>query len=524
MAFQDDFNPSILGKMRTGNWDNPYKSITETLPIINSKATLSEIPSKFEGVKVTGYSSTLYPIEDGELTETLYKVDYENGVVFFDIIHNSTSLTFTYEGIGAHFFPSSRIYTTQDDNGNIQTATDKFNEIDSNIAAQKSRVDQQINAVPQPNEILDIRVDKNGVVFPVAKDRIDAEQKKIEDTYKAKNGNTFNSLKERFDQIDDSIGDVDTLTTDSKEIVGAVNEINHNAQTYSSNAYNDAVNFAKQYGVGSQLSSYKITSDLNTCKSSGMFYVDASSDNNPTSHSGYLIVTAKDNNYVGQIFIDQNNGLIFSRTLYSSWSKWNQFQNSPITSSTGTVKLYISDTTKDVLQELLNLGTGLHTFYAASGCVNMPPSNISIRGIAHFTDPTRGYIWCTDYHNNIFTNYYDGAASGWRGWQQLASATQMDEINATLTNGWVNYATDNLARYWKDTLGNVHINGRIKGGSISDATSLFVLPAGYRPKDNYYQSVLGANIYIFSDGTVRIFTCSSNVQVCLDGIQFRAYN
>jgi hypothetical protein len=523
MALQDDFNSSIIGKHRKGTYDDPFKSFKITLPIINSKVTLPEIPNRFEKVKVTGYTSPLYEVEDGELIENTFKVDYENGVVFFNTIHNNTNLTFSFLGEGRHFFPADGIWVTKDINGNIQTATDKFNEIDSNIAAQKSRVDQQINAVPQPNEILDIRVDKNGVVFPIAKDRIDAEQKKIEDAYKAKNGITFSSLKERFDNIDDSIGDVGTLQTTSIKLVNAINEIQGDAQTYANNAYTNAINFAKQYGIGSQLLSNKITSDLNLLKTSGLYYVDSTATNKPETSGGYLLVMAKNNNYLTQIFIGESSSLFYLRTLYSSWSTWKSIQMTSITNSVGGVKLNITDTTKDFLNEIIKLGVGLHTFYAASGTKNLPPTNRSIRGICHLTSSDIGYIWCTDYTNNIFTNYLAGA-SGWSGWQQLASSTQMDEINATLTNGWVNYATDNLARYWKDPLGNVHINGRIKGGSISDSTSLFILPAGYRPKENYYQSVLGANIYIFSDGNIRIFGCSNNNQVCLDGIQFRAYN
>lgn len=46
---------------------------------------------------------------------------------------------------------------------------------------------------------------------------------------------------------------------------------------------------------------------------------------------------------------------------------------------------------------------------------------------------------------------------------------------------WVNYdtATFRGARFWKDPMGIVHIEGLIKSGTIN--TTAFVLPEGYRP-------------------------------------------
>jgi hypothetical protein len=422
MTLQDDFNSSIVGKMRKGTWDDPHKKITETLPIINGKATLSEIPSRSEKVSVTGNISTLYEIEDGELSEILYRVDYENGVVFFNVTHNNKNFTFTYEGIGRHFFPSDGIWVTQDTNGSIQTAKEKFDRVDLDIAAQKSRVDVHINSVPQPNEILDIRVDRNGVIYDVAKQRIDAEQKKIEDAYVSKKGTTFNSLKERLDKNDDDMGDVGVLVTKAKTVVNGINEVNVNAQTYANTAQTNAINFAKQYGVGSQLSSYKITGNLNSSTTSGLYYVDSTATNKPETGAGYLIVIAKDNSYVSQMFIDDKSGVISMRTLYSSWGVWKKIQLSTITDSNGGVKLSVSDVTKDFLQEILNLGVGMHTFYAIGGTVNTP-SAYSVRGIFHYTNTGFGWIYATDSNNNAYTNYYNNSA--WRGWQQLINSSSV---------------------------------------------------------------------------------------------------
>jgi parallel beta-helix repeat protein len=224
MISQDDINESIIGKRRTGKFDDPFKSFQITLPILNGKAILPEIPNRFEKVNVTGYTSPLFEIEDGDIDTNLYRVDYTEGVVFFNVIHNNTNLNFSFLGEGRHFFPSEGIWVTNDDNG-IQTAKEKFDRIDLDVLAQKERVDQQIVSVPQPSEIVDIRVDRNGNVYPVAKDRIDAEQKKIEDAYEGKDGTNYTSIKDRFDHIDDEIGDISFL----KNKDNLVESINYNS-------------------------------------------------------------------------------------------------------------------------------------------------------------------------------------------------------------------------------------------------------------------------------------------------------
>jgi hypothetical protein len=162
----------------------------------------------------------MYEIIDGELADNTFRVDYLEGVVFFNSNHNNTTKNFQYLGEGRHFFPASGVWLTQDDNGDIQTIDEKIDRLDSDILSQKSRVDVQLTGVPQPYEILDIRVDRNGVVFPVAKDRVDAEQKKIEDATHAKNGMNFGSLKERLDHIDDDIeaANVDISMLDDEKV------------------------------------------------------------------------------------------------------------------------------------------------------------------------------------------------------------------------------------------------------------------------------------------------------------------
>jgi len=90
-----------------------------------------------------------------------------------------------------------------------------------------------------------------------------------------------------------------------------------------------------------------------------------------------------------------------------------------LTDDNGGTKLTITDSTKDFLIELLNLGRGMHTFYAVTGTTNLPESNNSVRGIFHQTSLGYGWVIAWDYRNNVYTNYLDN--NTWSGWKWLSS-------------------------------------------------------------------------------------------------------
>tara|TARA_R110000803_G_scaffold54770_1_gene111563 strand:- start:209 stop:1639 length:1431 start_codon:yes stop_codon:yes gene_type:complete len=98
-------------------------------------------------------------------------------------------------------------------------------------------------------------------------------------------------------------------------------------------------------------------------------------------------------------------------------------------------------------------------------------------------------------------------------------------IAPTLLNSWVNYGgTRQVAGYYKDKYGIVHLDGVIKSGTTTNPTSLFVLPVGYRPgatiKFATSSNAAFASLFIDSGGNVY-YESGSNVDFSLSGIQFR---
>ncbi|MCA1025656.1 right-handed parallel beta-helix repeat-containing protein [Cytobacillus kochii] len=194
------FNDPILFKKRKGTIEDPFKNIVETVQIVNGKAQLKEIPNRFNKVEILSEDNSWYETNDSTLSlldKNSFYVDYLNGVVSFDSTHEKESLTFKYTGEGACYFPDSRIYLTDDDE--FPNLTGKINDLDRNIRVQGNRIDQQLLSIPQPSEIVDTRIDRNGKVYSVSKSRIDAEQKKIEEAYIDLNNTSYKSLKSRID-------------------------------------------------------------------------------------------------------------------------------------------------------------------------------------------------------------------------------------------------------------------------------------------------------------------------------------
>lgn len=85
-------------------------------------------------------------------------------------------------------------------------------------------------------------------------------------------------------------------------------------------------------------------------------------------------------------------------------------------------------------------------------------------------------------------------------------------ITPTLLNGWVGFNQNGYttARFFKDSMGYVHIDGLIKGGSVVAGTAVFVLPVGYRPSQVLSSASMSAS-------TDEVTTSLTRIRVGTDG-------
>lgn len=90
-----------------------------------------------------------------------------------------------------------------------------------------------------------------------------------------------------------------------------------------------------------------------------------------------------------------------------------------------------------------------------------------------------------------------------------ADKEQEDWITPTLLNGWEHVSTG--LKYRKDSIGNIHIIGRVRGG-IDGA--IFTLPLGYRPTFIFTGQLLSnwkpKNFFIGTSGTVTLNQLTDN--------------
>lgn len=88
---------------------------------------------------------------------------------------------------------------------------------------------------------------------------------------------------------------------------------------------------------------------------------------------------------------------------------------------------YGSGSGKNVLTEISNMATGLHTAYAISGTTGNPRTTESFRFLIHKTSGTIGWILAWDAQGSLFTNY-QSAANTFKGWKCLYDASPSSMI------------------------------------------------------------------------------------------------
>ncbi|GAA0346845.1 hypothetical protein GCM10008931_42630 [Oceanobacillus oncorhynchi subsp. oncorhynchi] len=193
------YNDPIIFRRRRGNPLSPFEEIKESMTVESYRVLLTEIPNRLNRVKISYRGKLMHETEDGFLDENTFRVTYEDGTIYFHESMEGKTIQIEYFGEGVLLFPDSRVYHTSDER--FPTVKDKFIDVDRDILVQRNRVDTLIRENPQPSEVVDMRIDYNGKVFNVARDRIDAEQYKIEEAYVDAKNKKWPSLKARIDSL-----------------------------------------------------------------------------------------------------------------------------------------------------------------------------------------------------------------------------------------------------------------------------------------------------------------------------------
>jgi hypothetical protein len=157
--------------------------------------------------------------------------------------------------------------------------------------------------------------------------------------------------------------------------------------------------------------------------------------------------------------------------------------------------------------------------------------NSTVRGRDVAVDTITG----ADVNESTLGQVPDAATLGGAFPGSFAKATQQAVrligvgAEAAFQNGFENSACNGCPAvgYWKDSIGNVHLQGSLQGPT--DGTA-FTLPPGYRPTGDVRflasASVSDAAkhsvVFVQDDGAVKIVDAEANHDTSLNGVSFRA--
>jgi hypothetical protein len=148
MSVNQPFTDPIITMRRKGTSDDPFLNILEEVYVDNSKAILTELPYRFDRVKIleqtggagdvssvdggaftdsttNGSETIIYPtmfeIDQGSPDTNQYIVNYSEGYITFNSSQEGAKFLVQYTGVGYRFIGASRVYYEQNLDGSITT-------------------------------------------------------------------------------------------------------------------------------------------------------------------------------------------------------------------------------------------------------------------------------------------------------------------------------------------------------------------------------------------------------------------
>lgn len=148
------------------------------------------------------------------------------------------------------------------------------------------------------------------------------------------------------------------------------------AQAKANKAEENAINFAKNNGLGAYVSG-RLVVDLNLTTINGIYYVNTTTANTPAANAGTLFVMSHDENWVTQLYLEWDTNRSYRRSrAYGAWSSWQELATTELVHNevakiaNGTTDVGAAWTIK-----WRNYGDG-HCIFDASGSVS--PTGVPI--------------------------------------------------------------------------------------------------------------------------------------------------
>ena len=214
-------NPIIITKRNTDSEGNPISVyLIETKKIFSdgSFIVLKQIPDELERVTIHGYKE-VFDVERMKVHE--FKVDYEQGIVYFHPKAVGKTIVVEYYGKGYELISASRIFTKYDKFGNfIETLEDVIEKIHE-IKPTLDRLTKSEELINEVNENLD----RLEILNPEMKNNIEVGT------------NVKNELEESIANAQDDIATISA--TGNVEMLVSANEWYLNVDVYEKEITHD---------------------------------------------------------------------------------------------------------------------------------------------------------------------------------------------------------------------------------------------------------------------------------------------
>lgn len=214
-------NPVIITKRNTDSEGNPISVyLIETKKIFSdgSFIVLKQIPDELERVTIQGYKE-VFDVERMKVHE--FKVDYEQGIVYFHPKAVGKTIVVEYYGKGYELISASRIFTKYDKFGNvIETLEDVIEKIHE-IKPTLDRLTKSEELINEVNENLD----RLEILNPEMKNNIEVGT------------NVKNELEESIANAQDDIATISA--TGNVEMLVSANEWHLNVDVYEKEITHD---------------------------------------------------------------------------------------------------------------------------------------------------------------------------------------------------------------------------------------------------------------------------------------------
>ena len=214
-------NPIIITKRNTDSEGNPFSVyLIETKKIFSDGAfiVLKQIPDELERVTIQGYKE-VFDVERMKVHE--FKVDYEQGIVYFHPKAIGKTIVVEYHGKGYELISASRIFTKYDKFGNVIETLEDIIEKIHEIKPTLDRLTKSEELINEVNENLD----RLEILNPEMKNNIEVGT------------NVKNELEESIANAQDDIATISA--TGNVEMLVSANEWYLNVDVYEKEITHD---------------------------------------------------------------------------------------------------------------------------------------------------------------------------------------------------------------------------------------------------------------------------------------------